>query len=450
MSTIVNPKSEIRNPKWVAGLPLPTGRAILLVALGVVAAGLWGWKGALVFDVGILLLCVLDFFLSRREGGIEVMRLCPSRLFQGVPADVEILIRNHSPRSRRVKLRDQTPSGWEAGPVLRGAVRGRDSQRLSYRAIPPQRGAHAFGDFWLRVEGPLGAVLRPLRQPASEQIRVYPSLGVQAHGDLAAHRRAAREWGARPSRWRQEGREFESLRDYVEGDDPRRIHWKATARMERPIVQQYEHERNQIVMILLDAGRLMMAASRGRSKLDHSLEAAVQLSRAALAQGDRVGVMAFADEVMGFVPPRKTPGQLQRIMEGTLTLEPRLVEPQYERAVLFLQARVRRRSLVVIFTDLLDEISSEALLLAVSLLRPRHLPLCVAIAESEWLDVLGEPPSTVVGVYERTVLQGLLRQRRKALGNLVQKGALALDLPPSKLSACVLERYLEVKRRGLL
>jgi uncharacterized protein (DUF58 family) len=429
---------------------MPTARAILLLALGAVGAALWGWKGALAFDVSLLCLGLLDFLLSLREGGIEASRLSPARTFQGVPVDLEVLIRNPSPRGRIVQLRDQTPLGWEAGPILRGAVPGRGSLRLAYRAVPPQRGAHLFGDLWLRVEGPLGVVLRPLRLPATEQVRVYPPLPAQSRGDLAAHRRAAREWGTRPSRWRQEGREFESLRDYVEGDDPRRIHWKATARLERPIVQQYEHERNQIVMILLDAGRLMMAVSQGRSKLDHSLEAAVQLSRAALAQGDRVGIIAFADEVMGFVPPRKTPDQFQRIMEGTLHLEPRLVEPRYERAVLFLRARIRRRSLVVIFTDLLDELSSEALLAAVSLLRPRHLPFCVAIAESEWLTVLGEPPSTADGVYERAVLQGLLRQRRQALGNLVRKGALALDLPPSKLSPGVLERYLEVKRRGLL
>jgi uncharacterized protein (DUF58 family) len=203
-------------------------------------------------------------------------------------------------------------------------------------------------------------------------------------------------------------------------------------------------------MILLDAGRLMGAESEGKTKLDHALEAAVRLAHTALAGGDQAGILAFADRVISFIPPKRTPEQLQFILEGTVCLRPLLVEPQYERALLLLRSRVRRRSLVVIYTDLLEEVASENLLTAVSLLRPLHLPLCIAVRESEWDELLSRPPSEVRGVYERAVLQELLRQRSKALGGLAQKGALAMDLPPSRLSIGTMERYLEVKRRGLL
>jgi uncharacterized protein (DUF58 family) len=236
----------------------------------------------------------------------------------------------------------------------------------------------------------------------------------------------------------------------VEGDDPRKIHWKATARFDRPIVQDFQVERNQIVMILLDAGRLMTAFSEGKNKLDHALEAALNLAHAALAGGDQVGILAFADRVISFVPPRRSSVQLERLLQGVLELKPTLVESHYENAVLWLQSHVRRRSLVIIYTDLLDEVASEALLGAVRLLRPRHLPLCVAIAESEWEDLIEHPPGEVQGVYERAVLQGLLRQRTKALRSMTQRGALALDLPPSRLSVGTLDQYLQVKRRGLL
>jgi uncharacterized protein (DUF58 family) len=203
-------------------------------------------------------------------------------------------------------------------------------------------------------------------------------------------------------------------------------------------------------MILLDVGRLMSAVSEGKTKLDYALEAAIHLAHTALVGGDQAGILAFADRVISFIPPKKTVEQLQFILEGTLSLRPVLVEPQYEQAILWVRARVRRRSLVVIYTDLLDEVASENLLSAVSLLRPLHLPLCVAIRESEWDKLLNDPPTKVQNVYERAVLQELLRQRSKALGGLVQKGALAMDLPPSKLSIGTMERYLEVKRRGLL
>ena len=316
--------------------------------------------------------------------------------------------------------------------------------------MPRERGRHVFGDLYLREEGPLGLVSCTFCYEASEEIKVFPRLQPLRYSDLATYRKVARRWGLQRARLRGEGREFEALREYMEGDDPRKIHWKASARLDRPIVQEYEPEKNQIVMILLDAGRLMAAVSEGRSKLDHALEAMVQLSHTALSGGDQVGILAFTDRVVSFVPPRGRPAQLQRILEGTLSLRPSMVEPQYEKAILWFRARVRRRSLVVIFTDLLDEVASENLLDGVSLLRPRHLPLCVAVRESGWDDLLDTPPSDVKEVYDRSVLHESLRQRNRALRRLVEKGALAMDLTPSRLTVGTMERYLEVKGRGLL
>jgi uncharacterized protein (DUF58 family) len=385
---------------------------LCLVALGIGVAALLGWKVLLIFDFIILLLCCLDHSKTLKDGTIEAERVCPQHFSSSIEQDIEIVLRNTGPTNRKVQVRDQTPKEWEPAPVLKGVVPGRSSLSLDYRLTPFQRGEYGFGDLFLRVEGPLGLTLKPIRLKAA--------------------------------------REVKSLREYVEGDDPRKIHWKATARLDRPIVQQYQAEKNQIVMILLDVGRLMSAESEGRTKLDHALEAAVHLAHTAISGGDQAGILAFADRVISFIPPRGTPEQLQLILEGTLSLRPALVEPQYEQALLWLRSQVRRRSLVVIYTDLLDEVASENLLDAVSLLRPLHLPLCVAIRESEWDELLTRPPSKVHGVYERAVLQELLRQRSKALGGLVRKGALAMDLPPSKLSIGTMERYLEVKRRGLL
>jgi uncharacterized protein (DUF58 family) len=154
--------------------------------------------------------------------------------------------------------------------------------------------------------------------------------------------------------------------------------------------------------------------------------------------------------VVAFVPPKRSPQHLQMILEGAATIRPTLVESQYEQALLWLRSRIRRRSLVVIFTDLLDEVASECLLSAMTLLKPRHLPLCVAIRETEWDDLLKLEPSGVQEVYERAVLQEILRLRRKGLRSLIQKGALAMDLPAANLSIETLKRYMDVKRRGLL
>lgn len=442
--------SETRFQRLWEKIPFPTMLTLCLVALGIGVAALLGWKVLLTLDFIILLLCCLDYTLTFKGGAIEAERVCPPHLSSGIEHDIEIVLRNTGPASRKVQVRDQTPKEWEPAPVLKAVVPGRSSLSLAYPLTPSQRGEYGFGDLFLRVEGPLGLMLKPLRLKSARGVRVYPRLQPLRYADLATYRRVAHKWGLRPTKWRGEGREFESLREYVEGDDPRKIHWKATARLDRPIVQQYQAEKNQIVMILLDVGRLMSAESEGKTKLDHALEAAVHLAHTAILGGDQAGILAFADRVISFIPPRGTPEQLQLILEETISLRPTLVEPQYEQALLWLRSQVRRRSLVVIYTDLLDEVASENLLAAVSLLRPLHLPLCVAIRESEWDELLARPPSKVQGVYERAVLQELLRQRSKALGGLVQKGALAMDLPPSKLSMGTMERYLEVKRRGLL
>lgn len=430
--------------------PIPTTLTLCLLALGVGVAALLGWKVVLGLDLAILLLCGLDHAMTFRGGKIQGERICPRHFSTSSDNNIEILLRNTVPSSRRVRVRDQTPAEWKPAPVLKAVVPGRSSLSLNYPVAPPERGEYGFGDLFIRVEGPLGLVSRPMRLGTAEKARVYPRLQPLRYASLATYRRVAYQWGLRPTRWRGEGREFESLREYVEGDDPRKIHWKATARFDRPIVQQYQTEKNQTVMILLDVGRLMSAVSEGKTKLDYALEAAVHLAHTALLGGDQAGILAFADRVISFIPPKRTPEQLQFILEGTLSLRPVMVEPQYEQALLWLRSRVRRRSLVVIYTDLLDEVASENLLSAVSLLRPLHLPLCIAIRESEWDELLSDPPSEVQGVYERAVLQELLRQRSKALGGLVQKGALAMDLPPSKLSLGTMERYFEVKRRGLL
>jgi uncharacterized protein (DUF58 family) len=441
-------KNRIRH--LIERAPLPAAGALWAAAAGIVIAFVLHWKGMILWDLGIFLLCCIDYGLSFRGKEIEAKRRSPRHLLRKAAQEIEIVLSNWADFPKNIKVRDQTPSGWEAAPVLASMVPARSEVVLRYPVTPPERGVYGFGDLDARVEGPLRLIQRPLRVPAAEEIRVLPCLQTLRYADLIAYRRRARHWGLRQIKWREKGRDFESLREYMEGDDPRHIHWKASARLDRPIVQEFQPEKNQIVMIAVDAGRLMGAVSEGKKKLDHALEASAQLAHAALAGGDQVGFLAFSDQILLFIPPKKTHGQLQVILEGTVSIHSTMVEPRYEEAFLWFLSQVRRRSLVVIFTDLMDELASDNLLDAVALLRPRHLPLCMAIRDSEWDDLMSRPPTNATDVYERSVLQETIRQRRKAIGKLQQKGAIAMDLPPSRLSSNAMEHYLDVKRRGLL
>ena len=238
------PTDQVRS--FWGKIPFPTMLTLCLVALGVGVAAVLGWKVLLTLDFIILLLCGLDYSMTLKEGNIEAERICPPHLSSSSEHDIEIVLRNTGPANRKVQVRDQTPIEWGPAPVLKGLIPGRSSLRLGYRLTPFQRGEYDFGDLFLRIEGPLGLMLKPLRLKAARKVRVYPRLQPLRYADLATYRRVAHKWGLRPTKWRGEGREFESLREYVEGDDPRKIHWKATARLDRPIVQQYQAEKNQI------------------------------------------------------------------------------------------------------------------------------------------------------------------------------------------------------------
>lgn len=435
---------------WAGYVPVPTPLSLGLAGLGLGVALLFGWREALLYDLALLLACVLDCMAAPGEEEILAERRCPVYASQGLEQVFEIELRNLGARPRRVRVRDQTPLEWAPAPVLTGVVAAGSSMKVHYGVIPPERGVFAFAGIHVRVEGPLGLGARSVLVPAGQEVKVFPVLQPLRYADLATYRRTSHLWGLTRASRLGEGREFEELREYVEGDDPRKIHWKATARLDRPIVQEFRPEKNQNVILVLDTGRLMCALTEGKTKLDHAMDSAVQLAHAAMAGGDQPGLLAFAEGVLCFVPPGRTPAQFRRILEGTLPLRPRLVEPQYEKAFLWLRSRIQRRSLVVIYTDVLDEAASENLLDAVALLKPRHLPLCIAVRETEWDAHLNRPVTDLGDLYERSVLQETLRRRKGALKRLLQKGVMAMDLPASELTPGVMGRYLEVKRKGMI
>ena len=201
--------TETRLQRLWEQIPFPTMLTLCLVALGIATAALWGWVVVVAFDLGVLLLCCLDYTRTFKSGAIEAERVCSPHFSSGIEHDIEIVLRNTGPADRKVQVRDQTPEEWEPAPVLKGLVPGRSILSLDYRLTPLQRGEYSFGDLFLRVEGPLGLIRKPLRLKASREVKVYPRLQPLRYADLATYRRVASKWGLRPTKWRGEGREFE-------------------------------------------------------------------------------------------------------------------------------------------------------------------------------------------------------------------------------------------------
>jgi len=253
-----------------------------------------------------------------------------------------------------------------------------------------------------------------------------------------------------PIRQLGEGRLFESLREWVPGDDLRRIDWKATAKRRKVITRQYEAERRQQVLLVLDTGRLLTAEIAGVSRLDYVVQAALELAYVAAQHDDNVGVMAFADGVQHFVAPQRGRLGLKRVLDVLAVVEATLIEPDYPGAFRYLAARNRKRALTVLFTDVIDRFASDALVANVASLRPRHLPLAVTLRNPEVDAVAVLRPNTTRDAFRKAAAEELLRAREEALGRMRRVGVLVLDVPPERAASAVVAKYLELKRRGRL
>ena len=260
-----------------------------------------------------------------------------------------------------------------------------------------------------------------------------------------------RDTGTKPVRQLGEGRLFESLREWVPGDDLRHIDWKATARRRKVITRQYEAERRQQVLLVLDAGRLMTAeVTAGAARIDFAVQAALELAYAAAQYDDNVGIMTFADGVQHFVAPERGRTGVRRILDVLAVVQPKLVEPDYPGAFRYLAARNRKRALTVLFTDVIDRFASDALVANVATLRPRHLPLAVTLRNPEIDAAATLRPATSRDAFRKAAAEELLHAREEALGHMRRAGVIVIDVTPQRAAQAVVAKYLELKRRGTL
>jgi uncharacterized protein (DUF58 family) len=248
--------------------------------------------------------------------------------------------------------------------------------------------------------------------------------------------------------------EFEALRDYQRDDDYRAIDWKATARRQKLITREYQQERNQSVLCMLDCGRLMTAETQGLSQLDHALNAMLMLSHVATRAGDQVGLLAFDTKVRAFLPPQGGRRAAQRVVAASYDIHAQVVETDFEAAYGYLSQRLRKRSLVVLFTEVIDEVSARSVVRTVRGLGPRHLALCVLFRD-ETLDTMVEPHGKsptikAADLYQRAAAAEAILWRDRLVRDLQEAGALVLHVSPRKLTPTLINRYLRIKAQRLL
>jgi uncharacterized protein (DUF58 family) len=329
------------------------------------------------------------------------------------------------------------------------SVGPRSRIRVEIPFVPRERGRTALGASYAWFETLTGIVRHRVRLDGAQPIRVLPDLAARDSDDLALRARSI-EAGLRRLRRRGAGTEFESLREYSAGDAFRDIDWKATARRGRVMVAQYEVERSRQVVVALDAGRLMAARLGDRRKLDYAVSAAIGIAGLARRAGDRVGAYAFASAPLVALAPATGAAAANAIVEALSDIEPQFDEPDYERAALELRRSYKKRSLIVVFTDLFDPIASAAVLASLALLVRHHLVLVALMNDAALVDALAAEPRDAATAYRAAVATSLAAERERAVAALRARGMLVVDVPARDLRLATLDAYLDVKTRGLL
>jgi len=396
--------------------------------------------------LGVLL--VADALLLRRLEALKVERAHDEILSLGTANLVRLAVENPTPFPCRIALRDAPPTECTSeSPDAAGALVAFGRFTAQYHLTPLKRGECRFAPLTLRVKTTAGLWVLQRQYAHDDAVKVYPNIQQTKQQHLLSRKLRARQMGLRALRLRGQGTEFESLRDYLPDDELRRVDWKASARRNSLVTREYDVERSQQIMLVLDLGRAMATHLDYMTKLDHAINAAVLLTYVSAQSADRVGVMAFADEVEAYMPPGKA-GQLPLVLDQLYPLHPKLVESDYRGAFTFLAHHLRKRSLVVIFTDLIDPESSRRLMDNLALLHPQHMVLCVALSDYELKEILSGPPPDTAGMYQQTVANLVLEDRQLALSTLHRRGILTVDAAPSDLSVAVVNRYLAIKREG--
>jgi uncharacterized protein (DUF58 family) len=303
---------------------------------------------------------------------------------------------------------------------------------------------------YVRTRTALGLLERDREFPLNLSIKVYPSIGNIKRFELLVRRLRLRQMGLRPQRIRGKGMEFEKLREYHPDDEFRQIDWKASARRDRLISRDYQVERSQTIVAMIDAGRMMLEESRGVPKIEYALKATLLLTHVAARYDDRIGVIVFSDEVQRFVAPMKGRIALSRIADAIYDVQAKAVEANYERAFEYLAVRQRRRALVVLLTNIVDNVVSSLAMGCLSVAAHQHVPLCAAVMTDEVRDVADAAPREPEDVYRKSAAKFYLLGRARTLSRLERRGVLVVDAPCGDLPAALVNKYLDLKARRLL
>ena len=408
---------------------------------------------AILVDLCLLVIAAADlvWLYVFTRGGISVSREIPKTCSLGVPFTSLLQVENRTTRLLRGIIRDDLPEGFKVKPAFHHfCLAPLDQLKVERQLTPSRRGAFEMNRVDLKIQSRWKLWNRYLTFAISDAVNVYPNLRQLSDYSLLAKTDRLSLIGVRKKRKIGHDNEFERLRDYTRDDSYRHIDWRSTARRGRLTVKQFQSEQSQRVIFLLDCGRMMVNERDGVSLLDHALNSVLMMAHVALEQGDSVGLLCFSDKVHCFIPPRSGKSQIQRLIHAGFDQFPRLVESRYDKAFLYLANHCKRRSMVILATNVIDEVNAESVVDHLTHLRGPHLPVGVLMRDRSIYDAVEASDQGDDAVFRAAAAADVLLWRDQVLRDLTHRGVLVVDAFPDELSAPLVNKYLEVKAKHLL
>ncbi|MFW5999292.1 MAG: DUF58 domain-containing protein [Halanaerobiaceae bacterium] len=424
------------------------GGVVLMAALSIVTGGTV--YIFLFYNIICFLLLGVDFFCSPGCAGIEAERLGRNTLSLYEKEELKFQLRNITSFSLKLEFRDQPPDFHFRleGETLTGALPPGGEKIFSYTVYPQKRGIFTFKALHLKLWGRLGLCTKTCRMDLEQEYKVYPGVKNLFRYRLRVCKNRRFQQGKKQLRMRGQGTSFESLREYFPGDNYRKINWKASARMDEPIVNQYQPDKNQHVYMFVDTGRPMSYTVKGNRKLDLALNTSLVLSDVVNQNGDQSGVLVFNTEVSAMVPPGRGPEHRRKIMDTLYHVDYNRETSSYREAFTHFRRQERHRSIIFLFTDFETEDEVENILRAVPFLA-RNNVVVVILLEDERTERLAEKRGPGErDFYVRGMALKLLRERKRLLSLLNRRGLYCLECPPEEIEFASVNKYIEVKNRS--
>lgn len=427
---------------------ITTAALVLVIASGYFLPPLY-YVG-LTLSCLVVLLTVAEGVLLYYKKGVAAERHLNERFSNGDDNTVVISIQNHYPFRLRLSVIDEIPFIFQRRDIdFRTQVSPRGTGSITYRLRPTKRGSYAFGRIRVFASTVLGLLERRFTCGQPFSVKVYPSyLALRNYEFLAMNNRLS-ELGIKKVRRAGNNTEFEQIRDYVVGDDYRRVNWKASARRSRPMVNVYQTERSQQIVCLIDGGRIMQQSFRQMTLLDYSINASLVLSYVAISKDDKAGIATFSNSFETFIAPAKHHGQMQTIQESLYRQRPTFGETDYSALVDSLNRHLNKRSLLILFTNFSGRQSLMRQLPYLVQLSRRHRLLVVFFEDNELREYIATPYTTTEDYYRHVIAEKTASEQRLVVSLLRRKGITSLLTTPGNLSVDVINKYLELRNERL-